>query len=98
MPAVILGAPGPVFQDPNQQAVQSNATLTASGSAVFTGYGAAEISLFINVKAAPTGTDPTLQYTIQEVDPGDGTTVIGTSVSSTAINAIGIQRITLVSA
>jgi hypothetical protein len=97
MTAVVLAAPGPIFHDPNQQSVQSNATITASGSNVFTGYGAAEVSLFINVKAAPTGTLPTLQYTIQEVDPGDGATVIGTSVSSTVINAIGIQRITLLS-
>jgi hypothetical protein len=95
MPAVILAAPGPVFQDPNQQAVQANATLVASGSSIFTGYGVSEVSLFINVKSAPTGTTPTLQYTIQEVDPGDGTTVIGSTVSSTVINAVGIQRITL---
>lgn len=98
MSGVILLQPGAVFADPNQQTVQTNATLTASGSAIFTGYGAAEVSLFINVKASPTGTTPTLQYTIQEVDPGDGATVIGNIATSTVINAIGIQRITLESA
>jgi len=97
MPGVLPLQPFPVFHDPNQQSVQSNATLTVTGSTVFTGYGAAEISLFINVKAAPTGTTPTLQYTIQEVDPGDGVTIIGTSVSSTVITAAGIQMITLLS-
>ena len=95
MPGVFLLTPGPVFQDPNQQAVHANATVTVSGSTVVTGYGVAEVSLFINVKASPTGTSPTLQYTIQEVDPGDGTTVIGATATSTVINAIGIQRITL---
>ena len=97
MPAVILASPGPVFHDPHVQSVHSNSTVTASGSKVFTGYGASEVSLFINVKASPTGTLPTIQYTIQEVDPGDGSTVIGNTVSSTVINAIGIQRITLLS-
>lgn len=87
--------PFPVFADPNQQAVHANATVSSSGSNVFTGFGATEINLFINVKANPTGSSPTLQYTIQEVDPGDGTTVIGSSVSSTVINAIGIQKISL---
>jgi len=97
MPGVLPLQPFPVFHDPNQQSVHSNATLTVSGSTIFTGYGAAEVSLFINVKAAPTGTLPTLQFTIQEVDPGDGTTVIGTSVSSTVISGVGVQRVTLLS-
>lgn len=98
MGVVVLAAPGPVFLDPNQQAVHSNATLTASGSSILSGYGVKEISLFINIKAAPTGTLPTLQFTLQEVDPGDGTTVIGSVVTSTVISAIGIQRLTLLSA
>jgi hypothetical protein len=98
MPPVFPGAPFPVFQDPNQQAVQANAALAANGSAVFTGYGVSEISLFVNVKNAPTGTTPTLQYTLQEVDPGDNTTPRGPAVSTTLINAIGIQRISLESA
>ena len=98
MPGVFLLVPGSVFADPNQQVVQSNETLTASGSSIFTGYGAAEISLFINVKDVPTGTLPTLQYSIQEVDPGDGVTVIGPTVTSAVITAVGIQRITMESA
>ena len=95
MPGVLPLQPFPVFEDPNQNSVHSNATIVASGSTVLTGYGASEVSLFINVTAAPTGTTPTLQYTIQEVDPGDGTTVIGNTATSTVITAIGIQRITL---
>lgn len=97
MPGVILLAPGAVFSDPNARPIHANATVTTSGSAVVVGYGATEVTLFINVKAAPTGTTPTLQYTIQEVDPGDGTTVIGSSVSSSVISGVGIQKISLIS-
>lgn len=97
MPAFILAAPGPVFQDPNQQEVHVDATITTSGHAVFTGYGATEITLFVNVKASPSGTTPTLSFTIQEVDPGDGVTLIGATSTSTTITGIGVQRVTLAS-
>lgn len=96
MPGVIILNPAAVFQDPNAQQIHSDATIVASGEAIVTGYGATEVTLFVNVKAAPTGTSPTLQYTIREVDPGDGVTPIGPSVSSTSITGIGIQKISLV--
>ena len=95
MTAIIIAAPGPIFQDPNQQAIHSDQTVTTSGNNVLTGYGVSEVSLFINVTQAPSGTTPTLQYQIQEVDPGDGVTVIGNIATSTLITAPGIQRITL---
>jgi hypothetical protein len=95
MTAIIIAAPGPIFQDPNQQAIHENASVNASGSMVLTGYGVSEVSLFINVKAVPSGVAPTLQYSIQEVDPGDGVTVIGNIATSTVISGPGIQRITL---
>jgi len=98
MPGIFFLAPGAVFADPHTQLVHTNSTITASGSAVVTGYGTTEVTLFINVKAAPTGTLPTLQYTLQEVDPGDDTTVIGPTVSSTSITAAGIQKISLITA
>lgn len=98
MAAVLPLQPFPTFEDPNQSSVHSNATVTSSGSVVLTGYGASEVSLFLNVKAAPTGGSPTLQYTIQEVDPGDGTTVIGPTATSTVITGVTIERITLESA
>jgi hypothetical protein len=98
MPGVFLLSPGPVFQDPNQQAVHANATIIASGSQVFTGYGASEVSLFVNVKDVPTGNAPTLKYVIQEVDPGDGATVIGNSSLSSVFTGPSIERITLASA
>jgi hypothetical protein len=95
MPGVFLLSPGPVFIDPNQQTVQSNATVTASGSQVFTGFGTREITLVINIKNAPTGTLPTIAYSLQEIDPGDGTTPVGSSVTGTALSAAGTQLLTL---
>lgn len=95
MPGVFLLAPGPVFIDPDQQTVQNNATVTTSGSSVYTGFGVREIVLVINIKNAPTGTTPTLQYTISEVDPGDQTTVVGTSATSQIFSATGTQIVSL---
>jgi len=84
-----------VTPSPNRRVVQSNATVTTNGSAIFSAYGNKEISLFINIKNAPTGTTPTITYTIQEVDPGDLVTVVGTSTTGSAITAIGTQILTL---
>lgn len=95
MPGSFLLSPAAVFIDPNQQTVQSNATLTASGSQVFTGFGNKQLTVVVNVKAAPTGTTPSLVVTIQEVDPGDQTTVIGTAVSTAAFTAAGVASISL---
>lgn len=89
-----FGAPGPIIIDPNQQSIHSNSTINASDSRVYSGFGTKEISLLVNVKNAPTGTLPTLQFTVQEVDPGDGTTVFGSSVSTVVINAVGVYRAT----
>lgn len=95
MPGVFLLAPGPVFIDPNQQTVHNNATVTTSGSEVLTGFGVREIVLVINVTNAPTGTLPTITYSVQEVDPGDQTTVVGTSITGTAITTATTQILTL---
>jgi len=95
MPGVLPLSPFPVFADAHQQEVQANATLTASGSSAFTGYGDKEITLVVNVLAAPTGTLPTLQYTLQEVDPGDGITVFGQTVSTVSITAVGVYEVTI---
>lgn len=85
-----------ISADPAKVAVHANATVTSDSSVVLTGYGQTELLLFLNIKASPTGTDPTLQYTVEEVDPGDETTVIGTAVSSEVFTAIGNQTISFV--
>jgi hypothetical protein len=83
----------------NTAVVQSNATIGASGSSIITtnDFGTQQISLVINITASPTGTTPTITFTIQEVDPGNGTTVFGNSATSTALNSISINTITLTS-
>ena len=85
MPGVFLLAPGPVFIDPNQQTVQNNATVTASGSTIVSGFGVRDIILVVNIKAAPTGGSPSITYSMQEIDPGDNATPVGSMVTGEAI-------------
>jgi len=84
-----------VFVQDNNQAVLTNATVTSNGSTVLTGYGFQQIALVVNVKAAPTGTTPTIVFTIQEVDPGDKITTFGNSATTTSINATGVFTATI---
>lgn len=78
-----------------KQSIHSNSTITSSGSQILGGYGAQQISLVVNVKASPTGTTPTITFTLQEIDPGDGTTTFGSTATTSAINAIGVYTATL---
>lgn len=79
-----------------RQAIHANATITASGSSnIGSDFGNKEVTLFVNIKNAPTGTAPSITFTIQEVDPGDGTTSVGTSKTGTALTATGTQILTL---
>jgi hypothetical protein len=83
-----------VLQD-YRQVVLSNATVTASGSATFDGFGAKELNLLINVSGSVTGTTPTLTFTVQEIDPGDQVTPLGNSATGIAITATGTQIVSL---
>lgn len=87
----VSGALG-VTQTSSNFSVQSNATVTTSGSTIVTGnyFGSQEIALIVNVTVAPTGTTPSITYTIQEVDPGNGTTVYGSTASTSAITGTGV--------
>lgn len=78
-----------------KQVIHSNATITASGSQVVLGYGSQQVSVVVNVKAAPTGTTPTIKFTIQEVDPGDQTTTFGNSASTLSITTTGVYTATV---
>lgn len=95
MPGVFLLSPGPVLIDPNKQTIHSNSTITASSSGIYFGFGTKEITLVVNVKNPPTGSSPTLQFTIQEVDPGDETTVFGSTVSTASITTAGVYQATI---
>jgi hypothetical protein len=95
MPGVFLLAPGPVFIDPDQQTVHNNATVVANGTFLADGYGVRDLILVVNVTAAPTGTTPSLTYTMREIDPGDLTTPVGSSTTGAAITAVGTQLLSL---
>lgn len=69
----------------SQRTVLNNVTVTAAGSQVFSGINTRQVNLFINCTQSFTGGTPGIQFTIAEVDPGDQTTVIGTSVTGAAI-------------
>ena len=79
-----------VFVQDSNQSILTNATVTSSSSAILTGYGFQQISLVVNVKAAPTGTTPTIQFTIQELDPGDKVTAFGNSATTSVISGTGV--------
>jgi hypothetical protein len=95
MPGVFLLAPGPVFIDPDQQTVHNNAAVTTSGSEVYTGFGVRDLILVVNITAAPTGTSPSIVYTLQEVDPGDEVTPVGSSITGVALTGVGTQVLNL---
>lgn len=63
-----------------------NQTVTASGSQVFVDEPEQEIVLIWNISGVITGTNPTIQFMLQEVDPGDGITPIGQTIISGVIN------------
>lgn len=92
---VFLLSPAGMFADANAQAVQSNGTLTANGSVVLSGFGNQECHLVVNVTVAPTGVLPTLQFFLQEVDPGDLTTLIGAPIPGSVLTAVGTNVVTL---
>ncbi len=79
-------------QASNNTVVFNNATITASGSMLIENsyFGMQQINLIVNVSSAPTGTNPTLQFTIEEIDPGDQFTVFGTPVSTSVISNTGV--------
>lgn len=91
---VLPGSPFPVFFDSNNQtpAALNGATITASGSAIVSGYGTSEVILFVTVAGIVTGVAPTLFFTLAEVDPNDNTTVIGSSTTSSTITASNFRQ------
>lgn len=96
MVAVTFTGPQPVTFDPNIQVVHSNATVNASGSITTQAVlGTAQVELIINITGVPTGTSPTLQFSIVEVDPVDLTTPVGSATNSNVFNAAGYQIVEL---
>jgi hypothetical protein len=79
-----------------EQVILNNATITANGNKTVTGQVNRQIDLFVNVTIAPTGTTPGLQFTLQEVDPGNLITPVGSSIVGTTIIATGTQTLSLI--
>lgn len=98
MEVVTFSGPQPVYIDPNLVSVLSNSTVAANGS--FTSdpvLGGGQVSLIINITGTPTGGSPTLQFSVQEVDPVDGVTAIGSATTSNIFNSASYQVISLAS-
>jgi hypothetical protein len=86
VPTTVNGALGSALMS-DTYPVQSAATVTTSGSQLITGnfFGTQEIDLVVNVGTV-TGAG-SIVYTIQEVDPGDLTTVYGATASTVSISS-----------
>ena len=74
--------------------LQNNATVIATGSQVVSGLGEKEINLIVNIKAAPTGTTPTITYSITDIDPVDLATAIGQTITGATLNSAITQVLT----
>lgn len=83
-----MASSGPVYNTNNQ-------TLITSGQASIDVSAGHETILFWNIAQSPTGSSPTIQFTLQEVDPNDGITPVGQSVTSSSINAVNVGQIIL---
>jgi len=92
VPTTQLGVLG-TTEMANSRSIISGTTVTSSGSQLVTTnyFGTQEIALVVNVGTV-TGAG-SIQFTIQEVDPGDGVTVYGNSANTVSIstgNAPGV--------
>ncbi len=84
-----------IVVEQSQTVLHSTAVaVVASGVSVFTNIGTKEVDLSINVKAVA-GAAPSIVYEIQEVDPVDGITPIGTAVTGAALTGVGVQQLSL---
>jgi len=85
-----------MFNPSYTQYVLSDATITADGySPVYVNYSTHELSLIINIIGPVTGTLPTLNFTIQEIDPGNEITQLGMIKTGPSIVGVSQQVIEL---
>ena len=84
-----------VTQGVNKQPLFVNNTITSDGISNLNGLGVSMVNLFINIKNAPTGTNPGIIFSMYEIDPGDQSTPLGTSVTGTTLTGIGTQMLSL---
>lgn len=74
--------------------IHNLATITATASTVIN-VGSTAVALIVNIKSSPTGTNPTLTFKLEEVDPVDQSTVTGLTTTGITLNAIGNQTLTI---
>lgn len=95
MAGMIVISPALVQRHSHRKAIHDGVTLTLAdtgGAVVFTGIGSRNVTLAINVTGVVSGTNPTLSYSLQEVDPGNQSTVHQQS-STGSITATSTTRI-----
>lgn len=73
----------------------NDSTISSNGSAVFNQFYSSQIILLLNITNSPTGTNPSITFMIQEVDPVDQITSLGDSVITSPITSSGVYTITL---
>jgi hypothetical protein len=81
--------------DPQLERIFDSAPITTNGSYTFRGVFPREVIVLINIKAPPTGTAPTLTFSIQDVDPMDESTPIGGAVSTAPLDSVGLTMLQL---
>lgn len=83
----------PVSAAATSSTIFNAGTITATGSTVVSGLGVKDLSLLINIKNAPTGTTPSVTFSVQDIDPIDVTTVMGTATAGTAMTVAGAEEV-----
>lgn len=76
-------------------AILDDDTVISSGQAVHRGDPGQEVVLLWNITGPITGTLPTIQFTLQEVDPADESTTNGQSATSAVITSTGVGTLAL---
>lgn len=69
--------------------IHSNVTLTTNGNGIHRDISSPQVILFWNILGPITGSSPGIQFTMQEVDPGDEVTRNGQLTSSSVITTTG---------
>lgn len=70
-------------------------TITANGNGIHRDEAVSQVVLFWSITGAITGTSPTIQFTMQEVNPLDEVTPIGQQITSQTINSVSAGNMSL---
>ena len=76
-------------------AILSDQIVVSTGTYLYNVNTGHETILFWNITGPITGTLPTIQFTLQEVDLSDQTSPIGQTITSPVVSTTGVGNITL---